>query len=559
MRYNKFLPLALLVVVLAVAQGATAQEHKHVEVTTLYNPEVAAATKLVAPASVADSSELETEIEYGINTNTWQLKLTDHYFKPAAASYWDFDRAKHFYARLGGGYPLGSEATLRYMTQNVRLGYFGVGVTHDGGYAPKCSALGVERLGAHSYDLRNELSLIGGVFVGCQMLEVDASYDFDIYNRYAEVAETPDRLYFHDGDIVVRYGDSFADLHRLNFGIELRGGYWRHAYNTGTCRVSPVPEFNGGGSVRLARAFNRSVVEVRAGYDMWQQLSTSYRDMRFDVQVGYRRGFGFVDLEASLGYMYDRVRDRAKASHFVMPGVKAMFNFGLEAVVPYVELATTVSQNGVASLCAQNPYLDFVAMKDRLLTMPNTRNYDLSLGAVGSVAHERLSYRAYVGANFMRDQVVWYVLDNGNFGVDTGDNNRIFFGVELDYAPVGGLVLSARYRMHADNSTAKYAVDAARMSGEFKVEYMLKRWKFYVLGDLMGSRRWSSELMVNGEGSTVFKSPTTLDLRAGVSFKASRSVEVYADGYNLLNSTIYDYAYYYRNGVGFMAGVKIDF
>jgi hypothetical protein len=65
--------------------------------------------------------------------------------------------------------------------------------------------------------------------------------------------------------------------------------------------------------------------------------------------------------------------------------------------------------------------------------------------------------------------------------------------------------------------------------------------------------------MVNGEGSTVFKSPTTLDLRAGVSFKASRSVEVYADGYNLLNSTIYDYAYYYRNGVGFMAGVKIDF
>jgi hypothetical protein len=57
----------------------------------------------------------------------------------------------------------------------------------------------------------------------------------------------------------------------------------------------------------------------------------------------------------------------------------------------------------------------------------------------------------------------------------------------------------------------------------------------------------------------VFTTPTTVDLRAGISVRASQRVEIYADGYNLLNSRIYDYAYYYRNGAGFMAGVMIDF
>ena len=36
-------------------------------------------------------------------------------------------------------------------------------------------------------------------------------------------------------------------------------------------------------------------------------------------------------------------------------------------------------------------------------------------------------------------------------------------------------------------------------------------------------------------------------------------IEVFADGENLLNSRIYDFANYYRQGVGFMLGVKMNF
>ena len=59
---------------------------------------------------------------------------------------------------------------------------------------------------------------------------------------------------------------------------------------------------------------------------------------------------------------------------------------------------------------------------------------------------------------------------------------------------------------------------------------------------------------------TTFTMPTTFDLGAGVSYRVSRIVEVFAQGQNLLNSKhIYDYAYYYRPGIGVKAGVKIDF
>jgi hypothetical protein len=50
-----------------------------------------------------------------------------------------------------------------------------------------------------------------------------------------------------------------------------------------------------------------------------------------------------------------------------------------------------------------------------------------------------------------------------------------------------------------------------------------------------------------------------IDLGVDASFKVNNSIEVFVQGINLLNAKIYDYANYYRSGIGFKAGVKIDF
>ena len=56
MRLSNICITAIALLVFAAPSKVVAQEHKHVEVTTVYNPELAQASKLVAPASVAEDS-----------------------------------------------------------------------------------------------------------------------------------------------------------------------------------------------------------------------------------------------------------------------------------------------------------------------------------------------------------------------------------------------------------------------------------------------------------------------------------------------------------------------
>ena len=123
-----------------------AQEHKRVEVTTIYTPEVASSTKLDVPASIAEKSNVEPDIVYNVHPDTWQIKLEDHNFTPAKASFWTYDRAERFYVDLASGYPLVSNAEFKYMTQNVRLGYMGFDLAHDGNFSKRIHVRETTRL-----------------------------------------------------------------------------------------------------------------------------------------------------------------------------------------------------------------------------------------------------------------------------------------------------------------------------------------------------------------------------------------------------------------------------
>ena len=73
--------------------------------------------------------------------------------------------------------------------------------------------------------MSNRVNVNGGIIAGKQMFEASADYDNSIVNRYATLT-SPDRLYFHDANLNLRYGDDFADLSRLNFAVEADGGIW---------------------------------------------------------------------------------------------------------------------------------------------------------------------------------------------------------------------------------------------------------------------------------------------------------------------------------------------
>ena len=541
---------------LASPLALRAQEHKRVEVTKNYTHEVGAATKLVVPTDINDDEVYDPDISYTINPETWQIELEDHNFDPATANFYDFNSVERLYTHFAVGYPLVSNAVVRYAMHNKRLGYFAAGIEHDGDFYKKKNALGEKQFIADSYKMSNRVDVAGGVVAGKQMFEASADYDCSIMNRYAKV--TPDRLYFHDANLNLSYGDDFVDLSRLNFGIGIDGGFW--SSRVPCDEPFNVSEYNANATVRLARNFKCNVISLDAGFGMWQgNNQADYRDMAINLGFGYARTIGIMGVEAGLGYMYDKVSGRTKPSHFVLPSVKLTFDLGKVGLMPFVELQTNIKHNNIEALYAENPYIDYLAMQSAFGTMASTRSYDLHFGIMGTDRMSKLAYRVYLGGNFMRDQMLWYMNEYGTFGFTQDNNNRLFAGAEIEYHPVGGLKLAANVRAHLDNTTSLYVVSDARLNAGILANYRLKRWNFNLAGDFVGARRWSGAEIDGGAVPLVFTAPAYFNLKANVAFKATNTIEVYVDGYNLLNQQMFSSPYYTDRGLTCLVGVKMDF
>jgi hypothetical protein len=526
-----------------------------VEVTTTYTPDIAPATKLLAPTTIADDPRIDPDIAYQVTPSLWQISLDAHHFNPARASYWDYTSYKRLYAKAAIGYPLGSEARLHYTLQQPKVGYIGVGIDHVGDFAARSNALNVARSIADSYSMNNRANVGGGLFVGNNyLLEGALLYDSDIYNSYA--ADSPEHLVFHDARLGVKFGDEFVDLSHLNFSLEAHGDYWSHRLPMMAEEQEIASVINAGGSVKFARDFQRNIITLDLEADWW---GGNYRqELAIGGSVGYARRFGFVQLEAGLGYMFDKVADNS-ASHYILPRVKVLLDLQKVAFVPYFEAKSSVQHNTLSKLYKINPFLGLEPQSVESLNASNTLSYDISLGFTGTLFSSRFAYHLFAGANFMRDQLFWYIKEPGLFGFRTGNNNRIFVGVGAEVTPVAGLKIDLDFCYHFDNHYSEYEQSEPNMRGNIGVEYMLRKWKFYVKGDLRGAQSWSHLPAADESQIGVVTMPASFDLGLGVSYRINRHIEIYADGENLINNRIYDFADYYRQGAGFMLGIKMDF
>lgn len=568
MAMNRLLYISLAVVALLVISGREplSAQQGNVDIVTAYDPDIESASKLLAPITLIDDRKYEPEIEYNIESSLWQIELDAHLFKPARANFTDdilSTSYEHFFAKAALGYPLGSDLALRYAIQEAKRGYIGVGVDHDGDFQPRLSAAGQKRTIANSFAMHNRVLLNGGVFIGesrQRMLEAAIIYDNDLFNGYAMTS--PERLMFHDANVALRFGDDFIDLSHLNFVVDVDGGVWAHRMPASD---KAATEGRASASLKMARQFGKNRVDANVDFSLWQGgKQLNYRDIRFCFGGDYSRRFGFVTLEAGVGYTFDKIKMQDKAKHYVLPRAKVMFDLEKASFVPYVEVNSTIGNNGPSSLYGMNPYIDNAAMADKLCNMRNSFSYNLSLGFTGTVLKSRLSYQVYAGANFMQSHLFWYLTAPGMFGVTTANNSRIFVGAGVKALPVTGLEMSFDFYYHFDNNNSKYLLSDPSLRSMVDVRYTLSRWSFYINGDLCGKRAWSiAYTLTDEEGMeqpTEFSKPLTFDLGAGLSYRLGCGVELFVSGENLLNNKfLYDFAHYYKPGAGFMIGAKIDF
>ncbi|MDE5709232.1 MAG: hypothetical protein K2I32_07305, partial [Alistipes sp.] len=118
--------------VAALPSGAWAQVGKQVEVTKTYVPSLESASKLPVRPDMTDTVKMYPEIDYSITPLSLETSFQTRPIRPAAVTYWEFNRPRTFYVKAGAGYPLNSVVDFYASTQNAATGYVVGYLNHEG-------------------------------------------------------------------------------------------------------------------------------------------------------------------------------------------------------------------------------------------------------------------------------------------------------------------------------------------------------------------------------------------------------------------------------------------
>lgn len=567
-----------------------AQVEKRVEVSKAYVPSVERAAKLSIRPNMVDTVVMQPEIDYSVTPLSLTTELVTRPIRPATVTYWAFDRPLPFYVKAGVGYPLHSALDVYASTQNADIGYALGYINHNGQYG----RIPHTQDGSHSALWQdNRIGVAAGKYLGRHTLEGEVSYESRIVDRYGLFpdAEFPTfdvghRRVFGDLQARVRIGDDFTDLKRTNFNVEISGGNWWNPLDA-TDRLNLAPssglqwdylyknQSNLAAKAAIGRQFGRHKLILKAGFqgrwggDSRQQISGSgvrgnYRNLIYSGALRYAYQARSVDMEFGLDYYRDDVAGRKAADYFI-PYLHLRFDLGNGVFVPYVELDGTLQNNSLRELMQKNPY--YTPSYGGLMPK-NTVDYSLRIGVSGRLIEDKLIYRLFVGYSFLENHNFWYAyrwptdLSGGasllGFDLMQGRLNAMSLNGEIEFRPVSNFTFSIGGRGLTYTEHESISIGLPEFEGTIRARYHHPKFSIGALFNFQANR-YISTLSIPTSEQTNYRIPYTIDLRLNVDWYASTLVTVFAEGRNLCNQRLYDWSGFPQYGVGFTAGVKLNF
>ena len=132
---------------------------------------------------------------------TKQVEVTKVYvpevFRPASVTYWEFNRPRPLYLKVGAGAPLNSVLDLYASTQNPGTGYAVGYLNHTGDWAEIRNDFGVRPV---SWRMHNRMGAAAGKYLGRRLLEGKLDLTNRVYHNYGfDGAEALCTRYGNDG------------------------------------------------------------------------------------------------------------------------------------------------------------------------------------------------------------------------------------------------------------------------------------------------------------------------------------------------------------------------
>ena len=577
--------IAILTLLCAVSLSASAQVSKQVEVTKDYAPEIGTVRKMDIVPNMVDTITLRPEIDYTITPRSFASTLGTHRFKPATATYWEYQRKYPFYLKLGAGYPLNTVGDLYASAHRADVGYITGYANHYGQYSKLLYKNGADSKmyrDNRSMQMNNKFGVMGGKYFGRYTLAGDVYYRMDTYHRYPLHDESfaLRKIDFDDVNLSLSFGDSFSDYSHLNFKVYASADYFRDKSEQ-FVEGNNFQQMNVTAGVALARAITkRTALSLDLDYKGYYGLKTlkSYQNSIVGAKVLYRyRSGGLVDLNvgAKLYYDHNPVDAEKKSRWHAFPVMNVSLNIGDHGyAVPYVEVDGELQNNSFCSLSRQNPYIAVLGEGNSLLqadrVVPNTELYNVRFGVSGHTQNSKFAYRFYANMSFMLKSVYWYNVNQIYFDAVTANRNIWSLCGAIDYRPISELMITAQVKGSLYNNYAK--LDETILAGAMpdveamlRVRYNHKKFTLGLSTELFSPTQWTcvqNGALFGGESSvTTFKTPTALNLSLYADWHVSKKCTVFAEGNNLLGDVLptYRWAYYREMGASFTLGVKVQF
>ncbi|MBQ8853072.1 MAG: hypothetical protein IJZ67_02065 [Alistipes sp.] len=562
----------LTISTLLFALTATAQVEREVEVTKQYVPKLPVAKKMDFQPDMVDTVAIRPEIDYTIVPKSFASALSTEKFRPAKVTYWEYAKSYPFYIKAGVGYPLVSEVDAYASTNRADVGYLSAYVNHRGSYSDiqTINPITNTEFKGKAQQMSNRVGVNGGKYIGRYTFNGDVYYDADIFHRYAQPKsdDAIDEINYENIALAMSFGDSFADMSKVNFSIYAAADYYNDKSEQLPDFERKMQQFSASAGLKLGRNIGTkarlyAAFDYQGNYGL--KFLENYGNSLFSGAVKFEYNLkSLLDIKAELKYCNDKLTGQ-KSRHHILPNVYVGFNVGQRDIfVPYVEVDSRLEQNSYQHLQQANPYI--MLRGSEYQPLPNTTIFNMRIGFTGHTTNNKLSYRLNANATFMNDALYWINVNNIGFDVTTAAQNIITLNASLEYKPLSTLLLGAGFKwMLYDENFVDVENGKPNFEANFNIQYTHRKFAIGAKADIIGSRSWSfAGEYFEGDVRDNFTLhsytyPVCCDLGLTFDWFVAKQCTIYIEGRNLGNAKIYDYALYRRLGVGAVAGIKVQF
>ncbi len=606
----------IAILMVCVPLIASAQVAKQVEVTKAYIPELERAEKLAIEPNMVDTVAIEPDIDYSITPLSIQTPLAVRPFSPATVTYWEFNRPKPFYVKVGAGAPLNTVLDLYASTENASTGYLMGYVNHRGYFGQIENDYGIKNTSTRMY---NQVGVAAGKYFGRRVLEAAVGYDNRLLHRYGAYASSVDAaaslggtkpneaaLKYGTTTLDIRFGDKFLDLSRTNFEIVASGSLFSsnpelYEYPIGGTLTPDSPtqrydderkQSNMGLSARVARAFDRHTFDIggslqySSGEDKYDD---DYTQLIGALTLRYAHVGDVLDIAAGADFysvlttnMQDWIPEVPSEidggdSYYVIPYLRAELNFGSTALLPFVEMDGDFSSNSYQELVQKNPYVERDIVQGR-----NSVTYNARAGISGTLSAKRFNYRLF-GELSLKDNNIFWVMDGIRIHSSGDRGNTASFYPTLGHLQELSLNASAEFRASrtftfwgdirlssfSEDAEYKYygGVDVSlpTLMAEIGGQYHSRKLTFGLSAEIKSAQDWSVLVAddLSTTGNTYYIQtetiPFAINLKANVDWRVKQNLTIFAEGTNLAFQELYLYPFYPDYGAMFTVGVKMQF